>query len=323
MTSQLMGSLPTVRTTPAKPFTNTGNDYAGPLLIKHKARSPGEKCYVALFICFTVKAIHLELVSSASTEAFLAALRRFMARRGKPRNMFSDNGSNFLGAQKELKRLLKSKDHNARVANSLSSDNIEWHFSPAGAPHFGGLWEAGVKSVKQHLKRTIGGMSLTFEELNTVLVQIEACLNSRPLCPLSTDPSDFQALTPGHFLVGTELNALPEIDLTDVKVNRLNRWQHVQSLYQLFWKRWSLEYIARLQNRPKWTKVQRNLEIDDLVIIREDNLPPLKWLMARVVELHPGEDGLVRVATLKMVNGVVKRPIRKLAMLLSSQADTC
>jgi hypothetical protein len=91
------------------------------------------------------------------------------------------------------------------------------------------------------LGKIVGGISLTFGELNTVLVQIEACLNSRPLCPLSTDPSDFQALTPGHVLVGSELNALPDIDLTDLKVNHLNRWQHVQSLHQHFWKRWSVE----------------------------------------------------------------------------------
>lgn len=274
-----------------------------------------------------MKAIHLELVSSASTPAFLAAFRRFISRRSKPSDVYSDNGSNFLGANRELrelKQLFDSEQHNEIVAATLAKDNIDWHNSPSSAPHFGGLWEAGVKSVKHHLKRVVGGAVLTFEELTTVLCQIEACLNSRPLCPMSSDPSDLQVLTPGHFLVGSELNALPEPSLTDVKVNRMSRWQHLQLLHQHFWNRWSKEYLTRLQQRPKWTKSRSNLQLDDLVLIKEDNVPPMKWCTGRVVELHPGKDGLVRVVTLKTAGGNFKRPVVKLSLLLGSdEKDTC
>ena len=324
---QLMGMLPIERTMLSRPFLNTGVDYAGPLLIKTRPRGPSQKCWVALFVCFAVKAIHLELVTSASTPAFLAALRRFIARRGKPSNMYSDNGSNFLGANRELrelKLLLDSETHNEIVANNLAHDNISWHYNPASAPHFGGLWEAGVKSVKRHLKHVVGGTALSYEEMTTVLCQIEACLNSRPLCPMSSDPSDLQVLTPGHFLIGTELNSVPEPNLRDVPVSRLNRWQHVQLLHQHFWNRWSNEYLSRLQQRPKWQNSRANLEIGDIVLIKEDNLPPLKWLTGRVVELHPGKDNLVRVVTVKTAGGTYKRPVVKLSLILGSdETDTC
>ncbi|EZA51010.1 hypothetical protein X777_10515, partial [Ooceraea biroi] len=137
-------------------------------------------------------------------------------------------------------------------------------------------WEAGVKSCKYHLKRAMGNTLFTFEELTTLLVQIEACLNSRPLSPLSSDPSDLQPLTPGHFIVGGPLTGLPETDLSELKINRLNRWEMIQRAVQDFWKRWADEYVANLQSRVKWKTEQKNLKINDLVLLREDNLPPLK-----------------------------------------------
>ncbi|RLU26233.1 hypothetical protein DMN91_000026 [Ooceraea biroi] len=153
---------------------------------------------------------------------------------------------------------------------------IEWSFIPPYSPHLGGLWEAGVKSCKYHLKRAMGNTLFTFEELTTLLVQIEACLNSRPLSPLSSDPSDLQPLTPGHFIVGGPLTGLPETDLSELKINRLNRWEMIQRAVQDFWKRWADEYVANLQSRVKWKTEQKNLKINDLVLLREDNLPPLK-----------------------------------------------
>ena len=159
----------------------------------------------------------------------------------------------------ELRHLFLSKRHNELVRTSLQRDQTEWHFIPQKGSHFGGLWEAGVKSVKYHLRRVVGSVSLTFEEMSTVLCQIEACLNSRPLTPMSSDPSDLQPLTPGHFLIGTPLNELPELDVTGVKVNRLNRWQHLQQLHQHFWKRWSAEYLSSLKGekseRTWWSTI--------------------------------------------------------------------
>ena len=313
-----MGALPAERIKPQRAFSKTGVDYAGPMLLKigRGRGSKNEKAWIALFVCLVVKAVHLEVVTSLSTEAFLAALKRFIARRGKPNAIYSDNGTNFIGANKELRQLVLSSKHNSIVGASLQQDQIEWHFMPQKASHFGGLWEAGVKSVKHHLRRIVGNVALTFEEMSTILCQIEACLNSRPLTSMSTDPSDLQPLTPGHFLIGAPLNELPEYDVSDVKVNRLNRWQHLQQLHQHFWKRWNSEYLLSLQQRPKWRKERRNLMINDLVVLKDENMQPTKWLMGRVKEVHEGKDGRCRVVTVKTTNGVLKRPITKLVLLL-------
>lgn len=184
-----MGDLPSQRITQSRPFSHTGCDYAGPFCIKlSKGRKPKTaKAYICLFVCMATKAIHLELVSDLTSDAFLAAFRRFVSRRGFCSNVYSDNGTNFQGARRclnEMHKLVISEAYNEVIAASLAKDNVTWHFIPPSSPHFGGLWEAGVKSVKFHLRRVIGATILTFEEMYTVLTQIEAVLNSRPLCVL-------------------------------------------------------------------------------------------------------------------------------------------
>lgn len=273
---------------------------------------------MCLFVCLATKAVHLELVSDLTTEAFIAALQRFSARRGRATDIFTDNASNFIGADRELKELhalAKSREHNGRLSHHLAEEGTCWHFIPPRAPHFGGLWEAGVKSVKRHLCRTIGLTTLTFEELYTLLTQVEACLNSRPITPMSSDPNDMAALTPGHFLIGEAITSIPEPDYTPLKMNTLSRWQLIQRLHQQFWKRWQSEYLSQLQQRPKWQTKQQDLAIGDLVLIKEDNTPPLKWAMGRIILTHPGRDGCVRVATVRTSQGVQKRPIVKICPL--------
>lgn len=314
----IMGQLPEERLAPSPPFCVTGIDYAGPVLIKDRkgrgART--RKCYVGVFVCFTTKAIHLELISDLTKDSFLMCLKRFIGRRGKPNQIVSDNGRNFVAAHKELKQLYDFvKTHNDDLLNACSKENIVWKFIPPYAPHFGGLWEAGVKSCKYHLKRVLGNASLTFEELNTVLVQIEAVLNSRPLCPLSSDPHDLTPLTPAHFLVGRPLVAVPDPDLQQVPENRLSRYQHLQQCHQHFWTRWHKEYLTELQQRTKWKKGTGDLKLGALVLIKEDNCPPLKWKMGRIIQLHPGKDGVTRVATVHTTTGDTKRPYSKLCSL--------
>jgi hypothetical protein len=196
-------------------------------------------------------------------------------------------------------------------------EKIDWDFNPPSAPHFGGLWEAGVKSVKTHLRRVVGSQILTFEELNTVLVQIEAVLNSRPLCPLSSDPNDLTALTPGHFLTLAPLTCLPEPNLEHVKLNCLSRWQLLQRMHQSFWDRWHREYLHTLQQRSKWHKPQTDLSRGTLVLIKNDQVPPLQWNLGRVEDIHPGADGVIRVATVKTNGGSFQRPVVKLCPLPS------
>ncbi len=209
---------------------------------------------------FSTKATHIELVSDLTSEAFLAALKRFIARRGRPDELFSDNGSNFKGAHntlQDLYRFLASDTSHKSTRNYLLENRTSWTFSPEHALHFGGLWEAAVESAKLHLKKVIGQQTLNFEEFSTLLCQVESCLNSRPLVPLSSHPEDgIAALTPGHFLIGRPLNSLPETDLTDVK-SPLKRWSLVQNITQHWWRWWSMEYLQQLQRFSKWTTPKR------------------------------------------------------------------
>lgn len=154
---------------------------------------------------------------------------------------------------------------------------IKWHFIPPKSPHIGGLWEAMVKSTKYHLRRTLGNATVTYDEMYTILTQIEACLNSRPLTALSDDPNDFLPLTPSHFLIGDSLVATPQADVEDMPCNRLSRYQRMQQLVQLFWTRWSREYLGQLQKRSKWHQHQMSdLHVGSLVILMEDHIPPLR-----------------------------------------------
>lgn len=312
---QVMADLPLHRVNQSRPFSKAGIDYAGPFIIKPMVRSKiALKCWLSVFVCFSTRAIHIEVVSSLSTECFLAALKRFTSRRGVPSDVFSDNGTNFKGADKVLIDFFNLSKESS-VQQAITNQRIRWHFNPPGAPHFGGLWEAGVKSIKYHLHRVMGATRLTYEEFATLTTQIEGILNSRPLIPASSDPSDLSALTPAHFLIGTEMNAIPEADFTETKENHLQRWHYVQQQQQRFWKRWSNEFLTRLQQRPKWLKEESSIQVGDMVIIKEERAQPLKWKLGRILQVHPGSDGHVRVATIRTSDGELKRPIVKLSLL--------
>jgi len=321
----LMGDLPKARVSVSMPFHVTGVDYAGPFIIKDKKGrgSKTSKCYICLFICFAIKAIHLELVSDMTTESFIAALRRFSSRRGKPAHIYSDNGSNFVGANRELNELGNFLMKEGTVISKAINDmGINWHFIPAYSPHFGGLWESGVKSTKYYLKRIAGNATLTFEEFSTLLAQIEATLNSRPLIPMSSDPNDLMPLTPAHFLIGRTLTSVADPSLTHLPEARLFRWQLVQSLHQHFWKRWSKEYISELQQRTKWKNPFRPIKENTMVIIKDDNLPPFKWRLARVIAVHPDQNKSVRIATVKTTAGVLRIAAAKLCPLPMEECNS-
>ncbi|XP_071043395.1 uncharacterized protein [Parasteatoda tepidariorum] len=222
--NQIMGDLPAERVTPSSVFLNAGIDLCGPFEIKYKGQRKGtlQKIYVALFICMATKAVHID-VSDLTSEALIATLKRFFARRGRSSMIFSDNAANFTGASAELKRLYKLMLSSEDVSNMLSSEGIRWTFLPPRAPNFGGLWEAGVKSFKYHFKRVVGSARLTLEQFLTVITQIEGILNSRPLTPLPTDTDEFQVITPAHFLIGKPINSIPEPNFIDKRDNLLNR----------------------------------------------------------------------------------------------------
>ncbi|XP_047031145.1 uncharacterized protein LOC124638261 [Helicoverpa zea] len=313
--SPIMGNLPSNRLVPGFPFMHTGTDYCGPVYILNRQGRGSRliKCYVCIFVCFATRALHFELVTTLSTEGYLLCLKRFISRRGKPAVIYSDNGKNYVGAAKELGEFLST--HSNALIEGAALDGISFKFIPPYSPHFGGLWEAGVKSCKYHLRRVLGNSHLTFEEFYTVLVQVEAVLNSRPLTPLSADANDLQALTPGHFLIGRPLTAPLCDDITDAVTTRLPRFDRIEQMRQHFWRRWSKEFVSELQTRTKWKANKSEVTDNTLVLIKDDNLPPLKWRLGRVVEVHTGKDGVSRVAKIRTASGEVQRAFSKICPL--------
>lgn len=317
----IMGNLPSERLEPSFPFMKSGVDYAGPVFVLNRKGRGARlfKAYICLFICFTTRAIHLELVTSLSTNDYILALKRFISRRGKPNIIFSDNGKNFIGAEKEFPLFL---ENHSKVITDYAADNgIAFRFIPPYSPHFGGLWESGVRSCKYHLRRIVGNARLTYEEFTTVLTQIEAVLNSRPLSPLSTDPTDFTPLTPAHFLLGRPLTAPASEDLTDKSTFQLARYDRIEQLRQHFWRRWSTEYVSELQLRTKWKIRKDDIALDSLVLIKDDNLPPLNWRLGRIVRLYPGSDGVSRVADIRTGTGTIRRSFSKICPLPLQSAE--
>ena len=344
---QLMGQLPAARLAQVPPFTTTGIDFAGPFEIKTSKlrKAPTEKGFLCVFVCFSTKAVHLEVVTGMTTEAFLAALKRFTSRRGLPTDIYTDNGGNFRGAAKDLKQLyqlLQTEDWTAVLRAFFLNSHITWHFIPERAPHFGGLWEAAVKSAKYHLKRVMGEQTLTYEEFSTITAQVEACLNSRPLLPVdSHSPDGIQPPTPGHALIGRPIVAYPETYIPE-KSLQINRWNLQQGIVQNFWKAWSNEYFRQMQATHKWKQKQENLCVGDLVMLKDGSEFRTHWGMAWITKVFPGEDGLVRAVEvavkkavlpekvpgrvakwneIKIKSSILRRPVTKLALLVPARNE--
>ncbi|XP_059053100.1 uncharacterized protein LOC131847536 isoform X3 [Achroia grisella] len=258
-----------------------------------------------------VKAVHLELVTDLTKESYMAALNRFVSRRGKPRNILSDNGTNFVGTSNELQRFL----HSSNVASDMVQEGIQFSFAPPYSPHFNGLAEAVVRSMKHHLKRLLKLTHLTYEEMSTCLTQIEAILNSRPLTPLSSDPCDYSALTPAHLLIGRPLTSIPHPQVADVNITRLDRYHRIEHIKQHFWRRFNIEYVSMLQQKTKWSTSSGNLVLGTLVLIKDKLLPPLLWSLGRVVQVYPGSDGVTRVVEVKTKNGTIRRAFNNVCPL--------
>ena len=320
---QMLGQLPMERVTPDSVFEKVSVDYAGPFYVKYGSvhKPTIVKAYVCIFVSLSVKAVHLELVSDLTSEAFIACLRRFVPRRGRPSLIWSDNGTNFVGANRELKEFVELLGHQkiqGVISEFCSAQNIEWRFIPERAPHFGGLWEAAVKSMKSHLKRVVADIKLTFEELATVLAQIEACLNSRPLAPLSCDDDGEEALTPGHFLIGRPLESLPDHAFSYRPISLLRRWHLCQHLVCHFWRRWSVEYLATLVKFTKWhhpsglPPSEISLSSEKVVWFPPSGHSPRSLRSRRGVMVWS-------VVTVKTHSGLYKRPVHKIALLLPTE----
>ncbi len=295
---QSPGLLPSSRTTPAPPFSLTGVDYAGPFITRkgHTRKPVLVKAYACLFICLTTKAIHIELCHDLSTEEFMAALRRFCARRGTPSKIHSDNGTNFVGARNEfhkIRQMLQSSQD--AISHFTCQNHIQWSFIPPRTPHMGGLWEAAVKQMKLLMRKHLQAQLLRTDELSSILVEIEAILNSRPLNPIeSTDP-DATALTPGHFLIGRPLVAPPPTSVTPHRISTLRRWQLTQRLTQNFWHDWKKQYLQSIQRAHSNKRRNHDFKVGDVVFLRDETLAYRQWPLARISAVYPGTDGVTRV----------------------------
>lgn len=320
ISQQIMGDLQAERATSSRPFNTTGVDLCGPFLIheKYQRRKQPSKVYVASFICFATKGIHLEIVSDLSSVAFIACLKRFIYRRGKPDTIWSDNATNFVGTSRELQKQFQiylDQPEVDKIVKFCSDEQISWRFIPPRSPNFGGLWEASIKSFKTHLKKVASNAQFSYEEFNTLIIHIEGILNSRPLTLLSEDPSDPLPLTPAHFLTGGPIISLVEPSLSELPSNRLSKWETIYNMSEHFWKRFSIEYIHTLQERSKWRSVSPNLAIGDVVLIADDSTHATHWLLGKIEEVISGSDGRVRVALIKTKSGIIKRAISKISKL--------
>ena len=314
--TQRMADLPSCRLqSDHPPFTFVGVDIFGPMLVK-RGRSEVKR-YGCIFTCLTVRAVHLELTHSLDTDSFINALQRFSSRRGKPRGIWCDNGTNFVGAEKQLRQALKTWN-NEQIHDFLLQSDIAWHFNPPKASHMGGAWERMIRTVRKILNPLIKEQRMDEEGLSTLLCTVEDIINGRPLTVVSDDPNDLNALTPNHLLLpGTPYQLPPGLfEKKDMYVRR--RWRQVQYLTDVFWRRWSKEYLPILQCRTKWLDRKENLSVGDLVLIAEET-PRNLWPLARVLEVYPGDDGLVRSVKVKTRSTTLVRPVTKLCLLEAAQ----
>ena len=313
--NQQMGDLPKVRLTPYEPpFSYSGVDYFGPFYVKRGRGRVMEKRWGVIFVCMNSRAVHLELAKSLETDDFMLVLMRFLNRRGHVKEIRSDNGTNFVGADKEIKDALKSME-NSKVQRDLMKRGCNWVFHPPGASHMSGVWERLVRTVKRSLKAILGNSPMNEEVLTTVLTEAESVANSRPLTPNSSSPDDAEPLTPNHFLnVRGSMNIPPDVVDEKDKFSR-KRWRQAQLLANHFWNRWIKEYIPSLQQRHKWQQEQRNVRVGDIVLIADDNVKRNQWRLGRVINSFPGSDGLVRSVEVRTEGGTLKRPVTKLCLL--------
>ena len=291
--------LPDLRVSQAPPFAVTGVDFAGPLFCSDV---PKKKYYVLLFTCAVVRAIHLEVTDSLSTADFLLALRRFCSRRGMPSIIYSDNVGTFKAAESQLVKL-------------FGPNTPQWKYIMPKSPWWGGWWERLIRSVKSALRKTLGKLTVNKTELETTLIEIEACVNSRPLTFLGDEVDSMQPLTPSHFLIGRSAGFQPEITEDERVLSRmdLTHWERLRvDLLDKFWNKWSKEYLTNLPLTVEKFKSRGDISVGSVVLIQEDKVPRMQWLMGVVKDLIKGRDGVVRSAIIKTSKGIRFRAVQRL-----------
>lgn len=308
-----MGDLPVARMAHhQRPFTYCGVDLFGPMSVAVGRRH--EKRYGVIFTCLTIRAVHIEIVHFISTDSLIMALRRMAARRGWPRHIMSDNGTNLRGADTELKRSLLELDNGA-LRDEAANNAAEWSFIPPLSPHWGGAWERLIRSVKTSLRVILKERAPKDEVLSTLLLEVENIVNSRPLSHVSVEPDSEEALTPNHFLLGTpsSMPTLGKFDNSDLYLRK--QWRKAQRLADMFWKRWLVEVLPDLIPRRKWNQEQEPLKVGDLVLLVDPGAPRNVWPRGIIQQVFPGADGRVRVVELRTKTGVLRRSAARVARI--------
>ncbi|GBN52834.1 hypothetical protein AVEN_40769-1 [Araneus ventricosus] len=291
-------------------FQITGADLAGPLSLHG-----GSKAWIVLFTCAVYRAVHLELVSSLSTESFMQTLRRFWARRGRGSTLYTDNGTNFVGAANALKSL----DWDF-IQAECSLMKIKWLFSPPSAPWYGGFWERMVRSIKELLLKCLGKACVKYEEMLTLLSDCEATINGRLLTYLSDDPKELKPLTPAHFIQDIKGRETFDLDLIDSQ-HILKRVRYLHTLRSNLRKRFYKEYLGELVRSPKVASKRKMISPGEIVIVESKNPNRMNWPLAQVIELFPGKDGVERVDKLRLASGEIIRPLQRIYPLELSASD--
>ena len=315
----VMADLPEERLVASTVFANVGVDYFGSFTVEIDRRY--EKRWCCLFTCLTVLAVHIEIVPKLDTDCCLNAIMRFIARRDKPVKMISDNGTNFVGAEKELAGFIAAWNKR-QIEENLIQQGIRWKFYPSAAPHFGGVWERLVRSCKKAMYAVLGNRSVTEDVLSITMCLVEQTLNARPLTQVSSDTTDLEAITPNHFLLGNKNLCLPYLSGAEQFVDNRKLFRQTQAYADLIWDRFRKEYLPTLNNRKKWqTTADKSLRQGYLVWLVEDSDKRGYYDLGRIIEIFEGFDGLIRSAPIRTKDGYYKRPVVKLAPVLSMDED--
>ncbi|KAL0819980.1 hypothetical protein ABMA28_007977 [Loxostege sticticalis] len=308
-----MGNLPATRVaTTRRAFVHCGLDYFGPMDVVIGRRR--EKRWGVLFTCLATRAVHLELAASLSADSAILALRRLIARRGQPAIIMSDRGTNFVGANTELRAALRELEHD-KLREAVSERGIEWRYNPPASPHMGGAWERLVRSVKNALRATLHEKAPREEVLYTLLVEAELVINSRPLTYVPDDPEQPTVITPNHLLLGTASGAAPMKSAAPRDVDARRQWVRVNALADEFWRRWLREYLPSLQERQKWHDNGPNVKVNDIVIVADGNQPRNQWPRGIVSAVHAGSDNIVRSVDIRTAHGTLRRPAVKVIVI--------
>ncbi|XP_057695896.1 uncharacterized protein LOC130918045 [Corythoichthys intestinalis] len=313
-----MADLPPARLRLFKPaFFSTGMDCFGPFQVKVGRRI--EKRWGIIFKCLTTRGVHLDLLNTLDVDSFLMALRRFIARRGTPAELYSDQGTNFRGGERELRESFAAMSPD--LQEQLAKQKISFHFNPPAAPHFGGVWEREIRSVKAALYPTVGAQPVPEEVLRTVLLEVEGILNSKPLGYVSSSLHDPDPVTPNVLLMGRLDGSLPQTVYPETALLSRRRWKHSQILANHFWSSFLRNYLPSLQTRQKWQSTRANITDGAVVLLVDPQSPRATWPVGLVISVNPSADGQVRSAVVRVGDKEYTRPVARLVTLPAVSAD--